>query len=387
MTATRSAAKQRMISRVLDHSPEMAQRVVERARAEMPVYGRLSAATIVRSTESILARLARALLDSRPLDAEDLSALGEFGETRARQGVSLADIQNGWRIAVREILAELTAAAAACKVADRVLLESITDLLDLVDQASIAFSAAHREVEIALARHDEQFRAELTRALLLGVLGPAELQIRAQQLGLDLQCEYQAFRTRPEENAASLVPHGITPRLSAARGFVTTVDGDVAGFVEKSSKLAGSRVIAYGPPVRLEDLDRSFRLATRVLATAQLFGLTGPLDLDRVGLLPAIAADTELGAELARRYLEPLGDTDSARTLVDTAACFLDAGMRVDATAERLTVHPNTVRYRLSRFEELAGVDLRSAGAALQVWWAIQHRRAVGRGKEIDSDR
>ncbi|MFF0609770.1 PucR family transcriptional regulator [Nocardia tengchongensis] len=376
MSSTRAAAKQRMITLVLDHSPEMAQRVVARARAEMPVYARLSATTIARSTESILERLARALLDSRPLHSEDLSALREFGETRARQGVSLADIQSGWRIAVREILAELTSAAHTGKVADRVLLESITDLLDLVDQASIAFSVAHREVEIAQARHDEQFRAEFTRALLLGTVGPAELQIRAQQLGLDTEGEYRAFRSRPDEDAASGALQGITSRFSTVRGFVTTVDGDLAGFVENSTP-TGSRLVAYGPATRLTDLDRSFRLATRVLATAQLFGLSGPLDLDRVGLLPAIAADTELGAELAHRYLDPLGDGEAARTLIETAARFLDAGMRVDATAERLTVHPNTVRYRLARFEELAGTDLRSAGTALQIWWAIQHRRAT----------
>ncbi|MEV0467218.1 helix-turn-helix domain-containing protein [Nocardia tengchongensis] len=376
MSSTRAAAKQRMITLVLDNSPEMAQRVVARARAEMPVYARLSATTIARSTESILERLARALLDSRPLHAEDLSALREFGETRARQGVSLADVQSGWRIAVREILAELTSAAHTSKVADRVLLESITDLLDLVDQASISFSSAHREVEIAQARHDEQFRAEFTRALLLGTLGPAELQIRAQQLGLDTEGEYRAFRSRPDEDAASAALQGITSRFSTVRGFVTTVDGDLAGFVENSTP-TGSRLIAYGPATRLTDLDRSFRLATRVLATAQLFGLSGPLDLDRVGLLPAIAADTELGAELAHRYLDPLGDGEAARTLIETAAQFLDAGMRVDVTAERLTVHPNTVRYRLARFEELANTDLRSAGTALQVWWAIQHRRAT----------
>ncbi|MET8425551.1 helix-turn-helix domain-containing protein [Nocardia sp. NPDC004860] len=374
MSSSRVSAKQRMITGVLDRVPEASERVVARARAEMPDYARLSATTVVRSTESILERLARALHESRPLLADDLNAIRDFGETRARQGISLADVQNGWRIAVREILAELTAAAHAGKVPDRVLLESITDLLDLVDQASIAFSSAHREVEIALARHDEQFRAEITRALLLGTIGPAELQIRAQQLGLDVDGEYRAYRSRPDEGPTVPALQGI----STMRGFATTVDGDLAGFVENSSRLEGSRLIAYGPATRIADLDRSFRLATRVLATAQLFDLTGPLDLDRVGLLPAIAADTELGAELVRRYLDPLGPGEAARTLIDTAECFLDTGMRVDATAERLIVHPNTVRYRLSRFEELAATDLRGAGTALQVWWAIQHRRATG---------
>uniref|UniRef100_UPI0005945B65 PucR family transcriptional regulator n=1 Tax=Nocardia concava TaxID=257281 RepID=UPI0005945B65 len=353
-----------------------------------PGYAGLSRPTIARSTEAILDRLARALLDAHPLTADDLTALRKFGETRARQGVSLADIQNGWRMAVREMLAEMTAAGRASRVSDRVLLELTTDLLDLVDQATIAYGAGHREVELALARHDEQFRADFTRALLLGALAPADLQIRAQQLGLDIDREYRAYRTRLDSDPDSTALQGISPPGTMLSAFATTIDGDITGFVENSSaefssRPADSAPIAYGPATRLPELDRSFRLATRILATARLFDLTGPLDLDRVGLLPAVAADTDLGAEFARRYLDPLGHTDSARTLIDTAECFLDAGMRVDTTAERLIVHPNTVRYRLTRFEELTGTDLRSAGTALQVWWAIQHLRAAPRSRRL----
>ncbi|WP_067720835.1 PucR family transcriptional regulator [Nocardia yamanashiensis] len=378
MSAHRPTAKQRMIGRVLDRLPEVTARVVARARAEMPGYAELSAVTIARSTETILTRLAHALLDAHPLTPDDLAAIRDFGETRAHQGISLAEIQNGWRIAIREILAELTAAARAAKTADRLLLDMTTDLLDLVDQATIAYSAGHRDVEIALARNDEQFRADFTRALLLGTLSPADLQVRAQQFELDPEGEYCAYRARiPADEPTPVVSQRKKRSVQPSRPFTTTIDGDLAGFVEITRRTETPTPIAYGPPTRLADLDRSFRLATRILTTAQLFDLPGPLDLDHVGLLPAIAADTDLGAELARRYLDPLGHTETAQTLIATTACFLDTGMRVDTTADRLVVHPNTVRYRLSRFEELTATNLRSAGTALQIWWAIQYRRAT----------
>ncbi|MCP2315488.1 PucR C-terminal helix-turn-helix domain-containing protein [Nocardia amikacinitolerans] len=368
MSSRPTSAERLVVARVRQRAPELVDRVVARARAEMAAYASLPAATIAASTSSVVVRLLDALHDGHPLTSGDLAAVREFGETRARQGISLADIQNGWRIAVREIFAELTDAAAVTGVADRTLLRLTPALLDLVDAAVVPYSGGHRDVEIAAARHDEQFRAEFTRAALLGTLGPGDLRIRAQQLGVDPEAEYRAYRARAE------TPLDSAPSLPT-RGFVTTVDGDIAGFVEKSRSPVVGGVVGLGPPTRLEDLARSFRLAGRVLTTAQMFGRTGTVDLDSVGVLPAIAADTDLGAELVRRYLASLGGGESARTIIDTVESYLDTGLRVEATAERLVVHPNTVRYRLSRFEELTGADLRAAHTALEVWWAVQFRK------------
>jgi DNA-binding PucR family transcriptional regulator len=50
--------------------------------------------------------------------------------------------------------------------------------------------------------------------------------------------------------------------------------------------------------------------------------------------------------------------------------------MRIDPAAERLFVHPNTVRYRLRRYEEETGVDLRETEDAFRVWWALHREEA-----------
>ncbi|PSR65169.1 hypothetical protein C8258_21905 [Nocardia sp. MDA0666] len=139
-------------------------------------------------------------------------------------------------------------------------------------------------------------------------------------------------------------------------------------------------MLAFGPPRPLGEAPRSFRLAGRALATAAALGHTGTCEFDGLGLLPGVAADPELGAELVRRYLAPLGSTGSATTLIDTVTAYLDTGMRIEATAQRLIVHPNTVRYRIARFEELTGCDLRRAHTGAQVWWAIQYDRLVRPG-------
>lgn len=44
--------------------------------------------------------------------------------------------------------------------------------------------------------------------------------------------------------------------------------------------------------------------------------------------------------------------------------------------ARRLTVHPNTVRYRVKRFEQLTGLDLRRTEDLVTSWWLLNRRRA-----------
>jgi hypothetical protein len=51
--------------------------------------------------------------------------------------------------------------------------------------------------------------------------------------------------------------------------------------------------------------------------------------------------------------------------------------MRVDPAAERLFVHPNTVRYRLRRYEEITGAELAETEDAFRVWWVLQRDLAI----------
>ena len=44
----------------------------------------------------------------------------------------------------------------------------------------------------------------------------------------------------------------------------------------------------------------------------------------------------------------------------------------MERAAERLFVHKNTLRYRISGFEELTGATLRDPAVAFGVWWALE---------------
>jgi len=55
--------------------------------------------------------------------------------------------------------------------------------------------------------------------------------------------------------------------------------------------------------------------------------------------------------------------------LAETLSAMVETDLNVQATASRLHVHPNTVRYRVRRFEEGTGLRLTCDRDACLLWW------------------
>ena len=100
-------------------------------------------------------------------------------------------------------------------------------------------------------------------------------------------------------------------------------------------------------------------------------------------LLPerAIAGDPLARTRLINRIYKPL--LSHSPELLITLWCYLDNGRSLEATARELFVHPNTVRYRLKRINELIGWDATGAREAL----ILQVALIVGSNAEPDPSR
>src|SRR5205823_4934444 len=172
--------------------------------------------------------------------------------------------------------------------------------------------------------------------------------------GLAPARHYVTSRPRPTASAPPRERQhllGLGPvRDHPPQGLAAVLDGDLAGFAERIRHRAVSTQVGVGPAAPLDRMEPSFRLATRALATAAAFGLTGVFDLDALGLRAAVVADPEVGERLVRRYIEPIrqGAARSAGALLEAIERYLACGLRAEAAAAELNVHPNTLRYRLS---------------------------------------
>ena len=117
----------------------------------------------------------------------------------------------------------------------------------------------------------------------------------------------------------------------------------------------------------MESLAR-FKRWSQVIAVPEL-GLTGLL---------AAVTDERL-VDYSRRHLGPLIKHDTSRkgNLVATLRAYLETGEQQQA-AQRLRVHPNTLRYRLDRIREISGVDLEDPETRLNLAVALRVQALLG---------
>lgn len=256
------------------------------------------------------------------------------------------------------------------------VLEIISAVSEVSDTALLALGGAgYGGTELAEIGWDAGLCIELARTMLLGGRTAAELRSQATVFGIDTERNYVAFRARPH---AGHSPRKLATELGKSEfhqlrdGLVADVEGDLVGFLATPPIQVPSGVVGIGPPTRADGLAESFQLATRAFDTAHAFGLSGVHSFDGLGLLPAVLADTDVGESVQRRYLQPVVDIESLPELLGTIRTYFACGMHIDRAAKQLFLHPNTLRNRIGKFEELTGARLRDPAVAIEVWWALR---------------
>lgn len=103
----------------------------------------------------------------------------------------------------------------------------------------------------------------------------------------------------------------------------------------------------------------------------------GPRTMLAMDLLPerALSGDGHARRSLAH---DIFGALSSQKELLDTCVAFLDNGSSTEATARVLYIHPNTVRYRLKRIQDISGYNPANAREAYFLRMAVTLGRLQG---------
>jgi hypothetical protein len=152
---------------------------------------------------------------------------------------------------------------------------------------------------------------------------------------------------------------------------------EVVAAVESSLRLR--LLCGIGPVVRRPARVGAAREeAARVLALLRLRPGLGPVatweqvsdQLALAALAEVIAQDERLVPLRARAILGH--DQQHGTTYAPLLVAHLDNARDITRTADRLAVHPNTVRYRLRRAAELFDLDLADTDQVLPLWLALR---------------
>ncbi|MGW2021112.1 PucR family transcriptional regulator [Streptomyces decoyicus] len=194
---------------------------------------------------------------------------------------------------------------------------------------------------------------------------------------------YATGHPGPGDDAFDRIVALLRPWLAldgTGKPLVTTVDGDVAGLLAgRPGGLCRGLVLGLGAQAPASGLAAEFTRATQALRAATGFGLVGAFTREELGLRATVVALPAVGEALVGLRLAPLAERgEDGAQLEEAAAAYLEQGLRLEAAARTLYVHPNTLRNRLRRFEEITGTSLRDPADLAEVWWALTHRRIHG---------
>lgn len=309
-------------------------------------------------------------------------AVAGLGERRAEQGVPVEDVLRAWRLGVKQVIEETRVIAERDGYRPDTAFDLLQSALEAADEAMVSLAAGHREATPdGAAAGTTTDRQDFLLAALRGELEPAELRRQAMGLGLDPSVPVRAFRGPGADRRALDAARRLLAAPGGATGVVARAKGELVGFTDGDPPRGVVDLIAVGPPTELAELPVSFVAAGRVSAAAQAFGLAGVHDMSTAGLQVAVFESPEIGAALVGRYVQPVREASSGEELLASVREFLAAGSRVDPAAQRLHVHPNTLRYRLGRYAELTGAELAETEQSLAVWWALHRDQLDNEGE------
>ena len=391
MTSTKASAERRFAPADLsgqaepcpDDGGRLVEEIVGTIREEIPAFAEVPVDDIRRMTASDIRRGQAAMAERRAPTEDELDSSAVVVAQLARQGVPLEAINASRRIAVRRIFEAWRAQTRDSGLDAANQVDYLYTLWNWTDALQARAASVYRQVELEVEGRDEDQRAWFLRGLLDGTLSPAEAQSRAAAYGLLPGARYQAIRGRPGADGDARQLQRAVELTGGTEGggvLVSVVDGDLWGVVSRPPEIArGDGVVGLGTVTDLGGQAASFALAGRALETASAFGRVGVVSIDELSLRPVILSEDHMGERLVRRYFDPLRELgEFGATLEQTVREYLGSGMRIDDSAKTLIIHPNTLRHRLDRFQQLTGADLHRTEDVVEVWWALE-RRAVSR--------
>lgn len=355
--------------------PRVAQLITGAIRTAVPGYahGERRHQLIFTAVNSAVAHfLDRAVgLPVSPLAVDDL--FRKMGFREAGVGDDLSHLESAIRGGAGACWAEIRVAAAARKVTTSALedlheaLDAYADHLLAQVHRGHAAGAAAREQDPGLAR----------RRLVDGLLGgakPEAITAYSQVAGFSVPPQLVVIAVELPEDAqfdASALPPSVLHRPGTGRATLLTHEGLTAEAVDIVTAQVPEARFAVGWQVDTRDLPSAYRWAQRALVLMENGVLPARQVIDCREHRTAIwlHAEPTMRRQLAQELLQPLFEetANSREILSETLLVWLETRDSAPAIAARLGVHPQTVRYRWRRINQLFGESLHDPEFVVQL--------------------
>ncbi|MDX6742624.1 helix-turn-helix domain-containing protein [Actinocorallia sp. A-T 12471] len=365
------------------HVPLLVERMSEAVRRHVPEYGRPDDKIYGKVVEEASARAVQHFLDL----IEDPSASWrevhqtyfDIGYGEALEGRGLEHLQNALRVSSRAAWRFL--AGEAERIGKSLSLIALLAEANFAYLDALASAAAHGYAKATekTAGERERRRARLLGLLLADPPAPAEVvEEQAALTGWPLPRLLTVVLLVPRGIEG---PSGLPPQLLSGhdqgRPLLVVPDPDGPGRAADLAATLAGWTGAMGPSVPVTEAATSLLWARRTLDLV-LSGTVSGRVTRRAGFvaraedhLPRLLLREggSLASLVAARRLAPLlrAGPRQAPVLAETLLECMKNGFNATGAAATLRVHPQTVRYRLARLDELFGCDLEDPEIRLEM--------------------
>ena len=338
--------------------PGVGEAILAAIRSEVPEYARPLTGAFGRDVRRGVEVALRRFVDV--LEDPDAAAVAQgrdvyvgLGRGEARAGRSLDALLAAYRVGARVSWRRIVDAATAGGLPPDTIYDLGEAVFAYIDEISAESVEGYTSEQSRVHGERERRRRSLARLLAADPPAPPEaVRAEAERAAWRLP-ELVAVLVAEPEAARRLPPEALAlADETECLAFVPDPDGP-----GRRAELERAAPAALGPAVPWAEAARSLQRA-RAARRLQLAGALAPDALVAAGehldtLL--LGAAPELAAELRERLLAPLaGERPASRArLLETLRAYLDEPGQPQRVAQRLGVHPQTVRYRLRRLRDL----------------------------------
>ena len=363
--------------RLLAVSPSLVEKQLA-ALSDFPSYRSVPSEDLHRSAIRNVHRVVQMLRGHVLLpDGVDEDEHGS-GIQRGLQGVPVEEVVGAYRAVMGVLRDAFLELIKDMEIPADTVLDGVRRLWQLTDHYSGELIAARLEIDFDLARRQERQRLGFLQRLLTGNLFDAELRTGGAAYGLAIDAQYWVVRARHSAGQLRELSRRIEDVAAGARDapLLGPIDGDLAGITVRQPRegFAATETIAAVGPVALSQVGHAFTEATRLLSAAVRYKRTGLIVPETMSIRLSVVQEHEMGQMLHDRYVRPVLEAEPiAEVILGSVQVFLGHQRRIQAAAEALSVHQNTLRYRLAKFEKITKCSLVDTETIIEVWWALEY--------------
>ena len=375
--------------------PDLAREIIAEIRARIPEYARPMDGPYGQALRQGVQQALTSFFDSvadpsAPHEQRD-HLCRRLGQYEAIEGRSLDSLQAAYRIGVHVGWRRVMDVGLRCAAPSAVMSWLADAMLAYMDELASLSLQGYLEEKARSQRSQHEWRRRLLRLILERQPAPvraiAEL---AELVGWTVPAEVTMVALEPGLHHGAALPEDALAELDGQQPHVL-LPGPVSPDERDDLRRAvGGGRFAVGLCVPLGDAWHSLRWARRGLALAR----SGIIDGDRGTFCEDhleelwLLADDALIDHVARRRLGGLTELSPVRQerLTETFGAWLETKGTAPAMAQRLGVHPQTVRYRMRHLEQVLGGQLSDPDARFAIELVLRAMRLRDRATAHGDD-